>query len=138
MDVDFADTAPMHTRASDDLDTGIKVNRVVPLWGIILIVGAGMVNIVQSWNAQQTQASSIIKLEASVTALTVKLDGILTSQNSANLADAQHDLKIGYINDQITNLRNRLASVENVLPRQYQPQTIIQMPAEPPTITRRK
>lgn len=138
MDEGFSDTAPMHTRASDDIDTGIKVNRVVPLWGIILVVGAGIFNVVQNYNAQQQQAASILKLEASVTALTVKLDGILTTQNAANLADAQHDLKIGYINDQIANLRNRLASVENVLPRQYQPaQTIIQMPADPPNVRRK-
>lgn len=119
----------MHARSSDDLDTGIKVNRVVPIWGILLVLGAGLFNIVQSFNAQREQAGNITRLETSVVALTVKLDGILTTQNASNLADAQHDLKIGYINEQITNLRSRLASVEGAMPRQYQiPQTVIQMP----------
>lgn len=131
---DFEDTEPMHSRANDPADTGIRVNRVVPLWGIIGVVGIGFASLVQSHYSQEDQAKSIATLEKSVVALTVKLDGILATQQMANTKDAEHDLKIGYINDQITNLRSRMTSIETVIPRSYpqsSPQVVIQNPSSP-------
>lgn len=123
----------MHNRASDDIDLGVKVNRVVPLWSIVVVVGALIGNGIQSYYNGIEQSKSQVKLEAAVNSLTQKVDTYATNQNAQNLKDAEHDLKIGYINDQIANMRQRMNNIESLLPRSFPaaPQTYISPQYQP-------
>lgn len=124
----------MNTR-SNDVETGIKVNRVVPLWGIILIIGTGIGSAVQMHNAQEKLSEQNERLEKSILALTVKLDALVERQISSKSKDDEHDFKLSNLKDQMDNMRTRMTNIESVLPRQYPQQApqqvIIQQPTAP-------
>lgn len=97
-----------------DNEANLHINRTIPLWGIVTLLGMVALQAISLYYGQASQGEKIAGVQVSVTAINVKLDSVQVAQNKSDLKDLEHDFKI-------TSLTNRIAALENVLQRQLPP-----------------
>lgn len=118
----------MSMRSTDSThgSTPIKVTREIPLWGLMSVAGAALIEAILIWSQLQSLSNTVTSLLTSQLQTTLKLEEISRSMNNGTLKDLEHDLKIN-------SLTNRIAAIENTLPRGFNPAPGITVPTLPIT-----
>jgi hypothetical protein len=70
-----------------DGDPPIKVNREIPLWGLICVIAVIAGQAVTLWFGQQRQAEVLSEMSAQVRQMSLDL-------GARNLKDVEHDLRL--------------------------------------------
>jgi hypothetical protein len=91
-----------HTRA-DDPD-GIKIDRTIPLWGILTLAGGLVGQAVLMWNAQTLQAAEIHHQSEQIQELAKQVSRLSEKFEAKEGVDREQDLRIGEISRRVTAL----------------------------------
>lgn len=99
---------PVRDTDYDKLDrghTGVRIERTIPLWGIIglvlTIAGQGIL----VWNGQEKQAVQMANQSEKIKEMSLQLNAIAERQSTKDMKDVEQDLRI-------TDLSRRLIVLE--------------------------
>lgn len=91
-----------HGRADDP--AGIKIDRTLPLWGILTCVGSFVIQAVLMWNAQTLQAAEIHHQSEQIQELAKQVSRLSEKFEAKEGVDRDQDLRIGEISRRVSVL----------------------------------
>ena len=97
--------SPVNHRSSDN--NPIKVDRTIPLWGILTVLGMGALQAVMMWNAQSRQADAIEALIGQVATANASINRLTVEIGSKNIKDVEHDMALKDLERRLNNVESR-------------------------------
>ena len=82
----------MNHRAADP--ASFKIDRVIPMWGIVTLCMAALAQAVLMWNAQLRQADSIDALSKTVVAQSAEITKLTAAVGAKDLKDLEQDFQV--------------------------------------------
>lgn len=73
---------------------GVRIERTIPLWGIITVIGAIAAQGFAVINGQDKQAIQLTHQAAEMAKMAAKLDALSTEANTKNTKDMEQDLRL--------------------------------------------
>ncbi|RZJ12083.1 MAG: hypothetical protein EOP39_04660 [Rubrivivax sp.] len=78
----------------DPLATRVTIDRKIPLWGMLTVAGAIIVQAILLWNGQQLQAQRLDDYGAKIVALTVEVKELNNQLSAKGSKDNEQDLRL--------------------------------------------
>lgn len=81
------------TTRSEDPE-GVTIDRKIPLWGIMCVVGALVGQAIVVWNSQNLQAAETRHLSEQVHEMAAQLKAVTAQLSAKDAVDVKQDLRI--------------------------------------------
>lgn len=91
-----------HTRAEDP--ESITIDRKIPLWGVLSVVGGLLIQAVLVWNGQNLQASEIRHQSDQIQDLAQQVKAMAAQLQAKDGVDIKQDVRIGDLDRRVTSL----------------------------------
>lgn len=104
----------MRVRESDftELDgkrqSGVRIERTIPLWGIILLAVTIAGQALMLWNTQEKQVLQLTMQAGQMEKMAQTLDTLNTRQNTKDTKDMEQDLRLSEVNRRTTLIESHL------------------------------
>jgi hypothetical protein len=98
--------SPQQTRLEDP--DGIVIDRKIPLWGILSVVGTLLVQAILMWNSSNIQAAEMRHQSEQIQDLVVQVKAMTTQMATKDGVDIGQDIRIGELGHRVDSLEARI------------------------------